>query len=340
MSSSLARKRILGLLLLVGLVTVALGINRAFTPLVLPQRTPSEARDVVLEVKPGWTAREIGYALFEEGLIESPLVFRLFARLKGVEGRLRAGEFQIRSDWGLPEILEHLLKGPVLTHAFTVPEGYTVVQIAELLEQKGFGEAARFLKAARELGLNLEVSPETADLCEPMEGYLFPDTYMVARNTPEEEIVRLMYRRFLEVFSEPLRERAQEVGLSVHQTVVLASIIEKEAQMPQERPIISSVFHNRLRIGMKLDADPTVLYVLGRVSGPLYLTELDVDSPYNTYRYAGLPPGPIANPGLASIEAALYPADTPYYYFVSRKDGTHAFSVTYQEHLRNQRQYR
>ncbi|MEW6082662.1 MAG: endolytic transglycosylase MltG [Bacillota bacterium] len=295
--------------------------------------------EVSVVIPPGMNARGVSRILLEHGLIKSDWGFWLAVRKSNLSGQLKAGEYQIPRGLTLPEIIELLVKGQTATYPFTVPEGLTVVQTANLLEALGLVDSNRFLALTREAPLNHEHLPPGAKLPEPMEGYLFPETYKIPKRATEEDIIALMYQQFLEVFGEDLQARAEELGLSLHEVVILASVIEREAMVDSERTTISGVYHNRLRIGMKLDADPTVLYAHGRLDGQLTYADLEIDSPYNTYLYAGLPPGPIAAPGEASIRAALFPEDIDYLYFVSRNDGTHVFSRTYAEHLQNKAQY-
>lgn len=319
--------------LVVASVLVALELHQELTPV------PGSDEPVIVSVPPGATTRQIGLILQEAGLVKHAWMFRLVVEMKGQDGKLRAGEYELRPGITMAQIVEKLLRGHVVTYPLTVPEGLTVEQIATLVEQRGLGSREKFLEAARNPELVREFLPEDAECREPLEGYLFPDTYLFPRHVTEEFMVRAMVSRFNQVFSEEWRRRATDLGFSAHQMATLASIIEREAVVADERPIISGVYHNRLKVGMRLQADPTVLYALGRSSGAVRFRDLEVDSPYNTYRYAGLPPGPIANFGVAALRAALFPADVPYYYFVARNDGTHAFAVTYQQHLANIAKY-
>ncbi|MEX2356523.1 MAG: endolytic transglycosylase MltG, partial [Thermaerobacterales bacterium] len=246
-------------------------------------------------------------------------------------------------------IIDKLVRGEIVTYAFNVPEGLTIVQTMNLLDERGVAEAEALRAAVDRAAANWRYLPpegEGHELTEPLEGYLFPSTYRIPRNTTPAEIVDIMLQGFEQAFRPEWRERAQELDMTIHEVMTLASIIESEAQLAAEREIISGVFYNRLRIGMKLDADPTVAYALGWLEGrgdrSLTLADLRFDSPYNTYEYPGLPPGPISNPGKAAIEAALYPAEVEYFFFVSTFDGTgaHVFARTYDEHLQNVRRYR
>lgn len=294
---------------------------------------------VIVEVPAGAGARQIGTILQRAGVIRQGLAFSWLVRLQGQDLRLQAGEYRMVPGTAVSRVIEQLLRGDVLTHPLTIPEGLTVEQIAGLVEASGLGNRDQFLAAARNVELVRAFLPAGAPVPEPLEGYLFPDTYHFSRKTSEEVMVRTMVNRFAQAFPEQWRTRAAELGFSVHQLATLASIIEREARVAAERPVIAGVFHNRLRVGMKLQADPTVLYALGRTTGTVLYRDLEVDSPFNTYRHAGLPPGPIANFGVDALRAALFPAAVPYFYFVARNDGSHAFAETYRQHRANIARY-
>jgi UPF0755 protein len=210
--------------------------------------------------------------------------------------------------------------------------------MAALYESRGFGTAAAFTKAAQNVSLVSELDPVAHDL----EGYLFPNTYTLPRKATADQLIARMVQEFDKALTSEMRQQAAARGMSVRQLVTLASIVEKETARPEERPIVAAVYSNRLKIGMGLQCDPTVIYALeraGRYTGNLTRADLQYDSPYNTYRYSGLPPGPIASPGHASLGAAANPADVPYLYFVSRNDGSHAFAATLAEHNRNVQEF-
>jgi len=228
------------------------------------------------------------------------------------------------------EILEKLVKGDVVLYRLTIPEGYTMRQIADLVGESGVAGRDVFLKALSNRQL---IAAQNID-AQSFEGYLFPDTYFFPKDVSAEKIISAMVSRFRTAMTSRRLERAQELGLSVHEVVTLAAMIEKETGAAEERPVISSVFHNRLKRGMRLESDPTVIYGIEDFDGNLTRKHLAEQTPYNTYRIKGLPAGPIANPGEAAIEAALYPADTGYLYFVARKDGTHQFSTNIRDHNR------
>jgi len=284
-----------------------------------------------IKISKGMNAKEIAHLLKEEGLIRNGLTFRVLAKVKGVEDRLQAGEYELSSSLNLSRTLSKIEKGEVLAHPFTIPEGYNIRQIAQVLEEKGLAEKERFVALTKDTKFISRLGIQAKSL----EGYLFPETYRVSKGMKEEETIKLMASQFNKAVTEEDRKRAEELGFTFHQTIILASIVEKETSAPEERAFISAVFHNRLKAKRPLQADPTVIYALGEAfDGDLKKEHLKIDSPYNTYRYRGLPPGPIGNPGREAIQAALYPADVNYLYFVSRNDGTHEFSSSLEEHNR------
>jgi UPF0755 protein len=289
---------------------------------------------VFVEIPPGATLGSITRQLVEAGVVTDEVTFRLAARLEGATRRLQAGEYRFARPATPREVVRRLVAGDVYTRSVTFPEGLTIEQAAEIYEQAGLGPRGDFVAAARNGALAAHLDPEARDL----EGYLFPDTYPFPRRTSAADVVRAMVAGFERAFDAELRAQAQARGLSVREAATLASLIEKETAAGGERALVSAVYHNRLRIGMPLQCDPTVIYALmkaGRWDGNVRRPDLQMDSPYNTYRYRGLPPGPIAGFGRASLTAALGPADVDYLYFVSRNDGTHVFASTLAEHNRN-----
>ncbi|MBI3543981.1 MAG: endolytic transglycosylase MltG, partial [Deltaproteobacteria bacterium] len=247
--------------------------------------------------------------------------------------RFKAGDYRFTNKMLPSEVMAIIMSGVSYGMQLPIPEGFNMAQIAEALDKVKPGSRERFLElcADRKFIATLELSPGgTAPAT--LEGYLFPETYLVGRKTPEEEVIRQMVRKFKGVFTPELRARAKEIGLSEHETITLASIIEKETGAPDERPLISSVFHNRLKKHMKLQTDPTVIYGIRNYNGNITRKDLETPTPYNTYFIPGLPPGPIASPGKDAIVAALYPKESPYLFFVSHNDGTHEFTSTYDDH--------
>ncbi len=269
------------------------------------------------------------------GLIQSPRKFRLFARINGSHRQIQAGEFQLYGTMTPRQILDTLVAGKVRLYRVTIPEGFTLRQIAQTVSRAGFGDTDAFFNLATDPA----VATEQQVPAQTLEGYLFPDTYHFPRGFSQEKIIAAMTQRFRDAISDSWQSRAEALGLTLHQVVTLASIIEKETGDPAERPLIASVFHNRLKKGMRLETDPTVIYGIEDFDGNLTRKHLRTPTPYNTYVIKGLPPGPIASPGHAALEAALYPAETDYLFFVSRKDRTHQFSSNLKDHQEAVRKY-
>lgn len=273
--------------------------------------------------------------LVAAGVVEHPYRFELLARLTGDDKRLKAGEYAFSGPLTPREVIGILVKGAVRLYKLTVPEGYNIFQVAQLVQAAGFGSADTFIEWAANPDLirEMNVSAQT------LEGYLFPDTYFFPKDAGPKTVIIAMVKRFDEVFSNQWRLRADQLGFRIHEVVTLASIIEKETGAAHERELISSVFHNRLKKGMRLEADPTVIYGLEEFDGNLTRKHLQTPTPYNTYTISGLPPGPIANPGRAALHAALYPADSEYLFFVARRDSTHQFSTNLADHRAAVRKY-
>jgi UPF0755 protein len=313
-------------LVVVGILFIVVWFSREYR-----LERPGLAPGTYFEVEKGQGVRGIAAALAKSGLIRSPLAFRLACRLYYPHASLKAGEYDFGRTAAMKDILEALTKGKVYLHPITLREGLTGEEMAEEFERSRLVTRPDFREAFAARDLIADWDPEALSV----EGYLFPETYNFPAKTSAREIVGAMIAQFKTVFSDRWRLRAQELGLTIRQVTVLASLIEMETSQPEEKKLISAVFHNRLHLGMKLDCDPTIIYALklsGEYEGHLRSRDLKLDSPYNTYRHAGLPPGPICNPGRASLEAALYPASEDYLYFVSRKDGSHQFSRSFREH--------
>jgi UPF0755 protein len=327
----------LALVLLVLLLVAGTAVYVAVQRLNEPFRGYDGAEQFV-DIPSGASTRSIGDALTANGVVRDEITFRLALWASGDARRLQAGEYRFDHPMSAREVLGKIARGEVDTVAITFPEGLTVAEMSKIFEAHGFGPAATFVAAARNPALATSFDPDARDL----EGYIFPDTYTVPRRTDANALVHLMVERFDKVLTPDMRQSAADRGLSVRKLVTLASIVEKETAQAGERPEVAAVYSNRLKIGMALQCDPTVIYALeraGKFDGNLRRDDLAFDSPYNTYRYPGLPPGPIAAPGKASLEAAARPADADYLYFVSRNDGSHAFARTLDEHNRNVQQY-
>jgi len=285
--------------------------------------------DQVFDVAAGESLPEIARRLEEAGLVRHRLAVELLGRRRDLAGRLQRGEYELSPAQTPQEMLEQIASGRVVTHEVSFPEGFTAVQFAERLARAGLADRDSFLAVVRDPGTPGQLGVEGSSL----EGYLFPETYRFARGLAPVDLARAMVEQFREVW-DGIAPMARERGLSMREVVILASLVEKETGAADERPLIASVFLNRLRRGMRLETDPTVIYGIADFDGNLRRRDLEnAANPFNTYRIAGLPPGPIANPGADSLRAAVEPAQTEYLYFVSRNDGSHTFSKTYAEHL-------
>ena len=292
----------------------------------------------LVEIPSGTGAAEIRRRLVESGVVSDELAFRAALMWTGQSRALKAGEYRFDRPMSVVDVVEKLARGDVYGHPITFPEGLTIREMAEIVESRGFGKADEFIKAARDGSLVNDLDPAAKDL----EGYLFPETYTLPRGTPVATLVSLMVERFRDTYTTLEAKRSGQADLSTRQIVTLASLVEKETGKAEERPLVAAVYRNRLDQNMAMQADPTVVYALvkaGTYDGNIRKRDLSFDSPYNTYKYAGLPPGPIASPGRVALEAALAPADVDYLYFVSRNDGSHAFAETLAKHNANVQEY-
>ena len=267
-------------------------------------------------------------SLESAGVVGSPRLFRLYASLTGRDRDIKAGVYLLEPGLSWNELIQALSDGRGIEQSITVPEGLALRDIVPLLSRSIGAPVDSLWASVRDSALRRRLHIPTPNL----EGYLFPDTYRFMYGTSAREAVGDMVRRFEDVWEPAWDARAAAMGMTRHAVITLASIVEKEARLAEERPVIAAVYHNRLRQGMPLQADPTVQYAIGEHRNRVLYRDLKIDSPYNTYRNRGLPPGPIASPGRASIEAALYPANVPYRYFVAHPDGHHEFRVTFEEH--------
>ena len=290
--------------------------------------------EVFVELPAGTSVSGMAQRLADAGVVSDPMTFRIAARLSGADRQLQAGEYRFSEPMSAFQVVTKIAEGDVFTRPITFPEGLTIKEMAVVFEKGGLGSASAFEKAATNTTLAAGFDPGARSL----EGYLFPSTYAIGRQGGADATVRAMVEAFDRAFDPELRAEAAARGMSVREVVTLASLIEKETAQATERPIVSGVYHNRLKRRIPLQCDPTVVYALmraGKWTGNISKQDLQIKSPFNTYVYPGLPPGPIASPGRASIDAAIHPADVPYLYFVSRNDGTHVFAETLAEHNRN-----
>ncbi len=314
-------------------------------PVAVPSAPPGQPIDVT--IVPGQSPAEIGQVLEELGVIESDVQFRALVALLGYDRVLQAGDYEFRSGMPALEVVYLMRRGSIATREVTIVEGWRLEQIADALEEHGIPRE-EFLAAARageyDFDFLADLDPE-----QSLEGFLFPDTYTFRRSDTARDIIEGMLQRFDDKIPPALREEATQGGLTFHEILTIASLVEREAQLDEERPIIAQVFLARLSLGMPMEADPTVQYAIaadadsvaeyGYWKHELTQEDLEVDSPYNTYGVPALPPGPIASPGLASIIAVIRPADTEYLFFVATLDGSHAFAETFEGHLENVNRY-
>ncbi len=280
-------------------------------------------------VNRGDTVYDIGHKLYKMGAISGEFSFVVFSRLLGHSRKLKSGRYAIKPKTSMSEIFRILTEGAAVPFNITIPEGLTVAQTADLLDRQLNFNKDEFLRICSDRVL-LDSLGITAD---DLEGYLFPNTYNFFYDESPQRVVNKMISYFFANLPDSFEQKAKKLDLSFYEAVIMASLIEKEAMIDDERPLISAVYHSRLKKRMRLQCDPSVIYALGGLNRPLYYKDLEINSPYNTYRYYGLPPGPICSPGKASLEAAVNPADVDYLYFVARGDGSHIFSVTNREHI-------
>lgn len=309
---------------LVSLVTYGVVIAR-------PVSTGSGLTQVIV-VEPGMTTQEIGELLYNKGLIKNVLAFRIVAKIEGMENSLQAGEYQFAPDMTVQKIVSILARGETVFKQLVIPEGFTVDQVAELIETSKLGSAAKFKQLARDYApyAYMETS---GPVKYKAEGFIFPETYRVTKGMTEEQLLAMLVSQFDKSLTSAMRGRFNELGITMRQAIILASLVEKEARIEKDRPIIAAVFQNRLKRDMPLQSCATIQYILGYPKPDLTIKDTELPSPYNTYQNMGLPPGPVANPGAAAIKAVLYPEQTNYLYFVADKNGAHIFSESYDQHL-------
>jgi UPF0755 protein len=289
-----------------------------------------DEKSFFLLVEKGDSLHKISQKLEGSGLKFNPQLFSLSAKLLNVDRKIFPGRYDFQKGLTLWDLISKFYRKEISTIDVTIPEGSNLSQIAGILKKEIELDSTLFVKACFNTGLIHDLGLNSRNL----EGYLFPDTYKLFWKMEPEKIIRIMVRELENVITDSLKSQLKKINLNLYEVLILASLIESEAKIDQERPLISSVYHNRLKIGMPLQCDPTVIYALGGLDRPLTLKDLEVDSPYNTYRYPGLPPGPINNPGKASILAAFSPAEVKYLYFVAKGDGSHIFSLDLEEHNR------
>ncbi|MHC1758771.1 MAG: endolytic transglycosylase MltG [Negativicutes bacterium] len=292
----------------------------------------TDAKVMIVKVKAGMTTGDIADILADRNLIRDKKAFLLAAKRAGLDKSLQAGEYELSRQMDVRQMIEMMAKGKTAYSQFTVPEGFTVEQIASLLEEKGMARKERFLTLAQKYA-PFDKEPSRPEVKYRAEGFLYPDTYKISKGAGEEEILQTMAREFQRQFTPELQAKARASGLSTYDVIVLASLIEREVQLAKERPMVARVFLNRIKLGMPLQSCATIQYILGYAKEELTIADTQLPSPYNTYLHQGMPPGPVANPGLPSIQAALNPVEGDWLYFVvDGKTGGHRFSRTLAEH--------
>lgn len=323
--------------LLTMVVSLVVLVIFGFVEVYLFLRTPptQEKSEQIIEIPQGASFRKIAKNLKVKGIITNEIKFYFLARFKGNLTSIKAGEYLLYTHMTPLDVLDTLVSGRTLLYRLTVPEGHNVYQVADTAASLGLTSKEEFISKAHDPLFIQELHIQGISV----EGYLFPETYFLSKPVTADKIIRTMVQKFWDHFSDDLRFKSQKLGLTEHQVVILASLIEKETGVSEERRLISAVFHNRLKIKMKLQSDPTVIYGIKNFSGNLTKKDLQTSTPYNTYTHEGLPIGPIANPGREALEATVNPAPVNYLYFVSKNDGSHFFSSTYKEHLKAVKQY-
>ncbi|HAU31093.1 MAG: Aminodeoxychorismate lyase [Desulfotomaculum sp. 46_296] len=308
--------------------------------LLLPADPSDKTGHVQITIPSNTTSASIAKSLSENKLIKSSFAFVLYTRLKGLDSRLKAGDYLFRFNQSTPEIINQIVAGKETYHKVTIPEGYNIKQIAELLSNEKIINKEAFYSETNSGTFDYDFLTDYPDVQNKLEGYLFPDTYYFSKGVSAHGVIELMLHRFAEkIKTLNYIQKAQKEGFTLHQALTIASMVEKEARSAEERPIIAGVIKNRLRRNMPLQVDATIQFALGRQEPKLYYKDLEIDSPYNTYRNNGFPPGPIASPGEASLLAVVSPIKTDYLYYVAKSDGTHAFAKTLQEHIANVNKY-
>ncbi len=331
------------LLIIIIILTFIIGGFVGFNLYMKNQLKPVDTSNtslITFEIPSGSSTKVIAEILNENNLIGSSLAFSYYSKKHDFDGKYQAGTYRLAGNLSMLEVMNEIANGNTLKNVttFTIPEGYTIAQVADTLYEQGLIDRDLFADALiKEYDywfLN-DINLTNTRL----EGFLFPDTYEIYSNATEEDIIVKMLNRFEQIYSESFIDRTNELGLDVYDVIIMASLVEREGLIDSERSTISSVFYNRLDENIALQSCATVQYILGEPKAKLSIADTRIESPFNTYLHPGLPPGPIASPGLASIEAALYPKDTDYYYFLAKGDGSHIFSKTYDDFLINKEKY-
>lgn len=334
------RRLLISSVIILGVIIIALSV--IFSMYIANESKPvdPDSKEYILVTIPSGTGTEgIARLLEENHLIGNTGIFKLQSKSKGYDGKFKAGQYSLSPSMSMEDIMKILMVGSDETTRFTIPEGYDIKRTTAKLSEEGLVNAETFAREIETGQFDYEFLADAPAGPDRLEGFLFPETYDIFTTANEHDIIDKMLYQFNKVFTDEYYARAEELGMSVREVITLASIIEREAQVPEDRPIIASVFYNRLKIDMPLQSCATVQYILGEQKPVLSIKDTQIESPYNTYQNPGLPPGPIASPGADSIKAALYPADTDYLFFLAKGDGSHAFSVTYDQFLKDKAKY-
>ncbi len=299
----------------------------------------SDGKKIHVKITRGMTTAEIAEQLASKGVITSSLKFRFLSRMRGYDGQLKPGTYVFSAGMADEDVFEKILTGEKHLAKFTIPEGFTVNEIAARLESLDLADKEDFLKAAKNFKPYDYITPN-ANVKYTAEGFLFPETYSIESDYSIEEILKLMSDEFNSRLTDEMRARAKELNLSIYDLITLASLVEKEVRYAEDRPVVAQIFLKRLKLEMPLQSDATLQYLMDAPKEDVSIEDTKIDSPYNTYQNAGLPPGPVANPGIAAIEAVLNPADTDYLYFVADREGHNHYAYSYEEHLNLVNQYR
>ncbi len=326
-----------GLILFIFLIIITVVLRITFLMSAVDKQGNETA---IIQIESGTTSKEIGNILYTRGLIRSKLLFNVVVNLKGLDNQMKAGLYEFKTSQSLNEILSRLVTGKIATFQITIPEGYTVEEVIERLVEKTIYGKELYLEEARRHFNKSYLQELDSFVKYPIEGFLYPSTYYIPREYKPDQIFMVMLKEFEKRWGESLKKETAERRFNLTDIITIASLIEKEAKLQKEKPIIAAVIYNRLKKGMFLQVDASVQYSLPVRKERVLYSDLSVNSLYNTYRYMGLPPGPISNPGDSSIKAALYPAEVDYLFYFALQDGSHVFSRTYEEHLQKQRELR
>ena len=298
-----------------------------------------EEHRINVKIREGLSTAEIAERLAEKGVINSSLKFRFFARIYGYDDKLRPGSYTFTEDMDIDDVFAKLLTGEKKLVQFTIPEGFGVKEIAERLNGLDLADRDEFIREATDFS-PYDYMRKHKNVFYASEGFLFPDTYTVESDVEVDEILRLMAGNFDDKLTIGMRRQAEQMGLSIYDLITLASLVEREVRFPEDRPLVAQVLLKRLKLNMPLQTDATIQYLRDTPKEDLSIEDTQIDSPYNTYQHTGLPPGPISNPGMASIQAVLHPAETDYLYFVADRSGHNHYADNYEEHLNLVNKYR